>query len=121
MPLLFALRSAFIRLRELDALPGSFDESAFVRAAVGVGNVCERAAVYEGGRLLIRKTAVDGVTRGGGGRRNGVFCMNKLYVVGIGAGNYEGMTVRRSAGARACRGDCRVHGLLCARSAVFSG
>lgn len=52
----------FYSAAELDALPGSFDESAFVRAAVGVGNVCERAAVYEGGRLLIRKTAVDGVT-----------------------------------------------------------
>ena len=79
----------FYSAAELDALPGSFDESAFVRAAVGVGNVSERAAVYEGGRLLIRKppwTALPWRRR----PENGVFCMNKLYVVGIGAGNYEG-------------------------------
>ena len=42
--------------------PGGFAESDFVRRTVGVGNVCERAAVLSGGKLLVRKTVSDGVT-----------------------------------------------------------
>ncbi len=42
--------------------PGGFTESDFVRQTVGVGNVCERAAVLGGGRLIVRKTALSGVT-----------------------------------------------------------
>lgn len=41
---------------------GGFSESAFVRQTTGVGNVCERAAVMRGGRLVIRKTVCEGVT-----------------------------------------------------------
>ena len=47
---------------QLEAVPGAFSDSEFVRAAVGVGNVCERAALAEGGRLVVPKTAGDGVT-----------------------------------------------------------
>ena len=36
--------------------------SEFVRKTVGTGNVCERAAVLAGGELIIKKTAVNGVT-----------------------------------------------------------
>ncbi len=42
--------------------PGGFTESSFVRQTVGVGNVCERAAVLCGGSLILRKTALNGVT-----------------------------------------------------------
>lgn len=49
---------------ELEAAPGDFTPSAFVRETVGVDNVCERAAVCSarGGRLLQRKLAGNGVT-----------------------------------------------------------
>ena len=47
---------------ELKAVPGRFSHSDFVEKTVGVGNVCERAAAAEGGRLLMGKTAVDGIT-----------------------------------------------------------
>ena len=45
-------------------MAGEFTASAFVRETVGVDNVCERAAVRsaKGGRLLLAKTARDGVT-----------------------------------------------------------
>ena len=46
----------------LRAVRGDYSESDFVREAVGVGNVCERAAMAEGGRLLVPKTAENGVT-----------------------------------------------------------
>lgn len=41
---------------------GGFTESDFVRKTTGVGDVCERAAVMHGGKLIIRKTALNGVT-----------------------------------------------------------
>ena len=54
----------FYSAEELEAVPGDFTESEFVRKTVGVGNVCERAAVLGSGMgtLLVRKTARDGVT-----------------------------------------------------------
>lgn len=52
----------FYRAEELNAVPGDFEESEFVRKTVGVGNVCERAAVCGGGKLLVGKTAKEGVT-----------------------------------------------------------
>lgn len=54
--------AVFYTADELNAVPGEFKESEFVRKTVGVGNVCERAAALGGGRLIIRKTAVSGVT-----------------------------------------------------------
>ena len=54
----------FYTAEELGAVPGDFAESEFVKKTVGVGNVCERAAVLGsgGGELLVRKTAREGVT-----------------------------------------------------------
>ena len=67
----FILRTSFLKVE------GEFSESEFVRSTVGVGNVCERSAMYcaavykaalhnssinSGGRLIIKKTARDGVT-----------------------------------------------------------
>ena len=47
---------------ELRAVPGHFFHSDFVEQTVGVGNVCERAAVKAGGTLLTGKTAMDSMT-----------------------------------------------------------
>ena len=47
---------------ELNAVVGTFSESEFVRRTVGAGNVCERAAALAGGRLVVGKSAKDGVT-----------------------------------------------------------
>lgn len=52
----------FMSAEELAAVPGEFSESEFVRKTVGVGNVCERAAASDGGKLIIKKTAKNGVT-----------------------------------------------------------
>ena len=55
---------AFFSAEELRRTAGDFTPSAFVEQAVGVDNVCERAAVCAagGGRLLCRETARDGVS-----------------------------------------------------------
>ncbi|WP_044973144.1 cobalt-precorrin 5A hydrolase [Ruminococcus sp. HUN007] len=48
---------------ELIKAEGDFTESEFVRSVTGTGNVCERSAVLcSGGKLVIRKTAFNGVT-----------------------------------------------------------
>lgn len=50
---------------ELQGVDGDFSESPFVRECIGVGNVCERAAVKacgEGGKLIVPKTAESGIT-----------------------------------------------------------
>ena len=49
---------------QLQAAEGEFTPSDFVRQTVGVDNVCERAAVCaaQGGRLILRKCAQNGVT-----------------------------------------------------------
>ena len=50
---------------ELNAVPGAFSCSEFVRETVGADCVCERAAALRAGggyELVLRKTAVDGVT-----------------------------------------------------------
>ena len=44
------------------AVPGSFSDSGFVASVTGVGCVCERAAMRGAEKLLVKKTAVDGVT-----------------------------------------------------------
>lgn len=49
--------------QELAEVAGTFADSDFVRRTVGVGNVCERAAIKaSGGALIIGKTAESGVT-----------------------------------------------------------
>ena len=54
----------FYSAGELAAAPGGFTASERVLEAVGVDNVCERAAVLCGGKggLILRKSARDGVT-----------------------------------------------------------
>ena len=47
---------------QLSALEGEFSESEFVESVTGVSGVCERAAVVEGGELLIKKTKYPQVT-----------------------------------------------------------
>ena len=47
---------------ELAAVEGDFTPSDFVRSVTGVDNVCERAALLGAERLLIKKTARDGIT-----------------------------------------------------------
>lgn len=50
---------------ELEELDGKFQESEFVKQTVGVGNVCERAALKAagtGGKLVLGKYAEDGMT-----------------------------------------------------------
>ena len=83
------------------ALPGwDFSESERVRSAVGTGNVCERAAVAAGAqRILLAKTAKDGMTICVGIRPVKLRweaapapAPGRLFVVGIGPGNREGMT-----------------------------
>ena len=57
-----ALELRFYSAEELAAVPGEFAASDFVRETVGVDNVCERAALAQGGRLLLGKQARNGVT-----------------------------------------------------------
>ncbi len=52
----------YLSAAQLNAVPGTFAESDFVRETVGVGNVCERAALAGGGRLIAPKRAEGGVT-----------------------------------------------------------
>ena len=50
---------------ELQEVNGNFTESSFVKAQVGVDNVCERAALKacgEDGKLLVSKVAENGMT-----------------------------------------------------------
>lgn len=50
---------------ELQAVPGTFTGSDFVRQVTGTDNVCERSALLGSGpegRLLVRKTIFDGIT-----------------------------------------------------------
>lgn len=50
---------------ELNAVPGAFTPSGFVKQVTGTDNVCERSALAgagEGARLLVRKQAADGIT-----------------------------------------------------------
>ena len=56
------VQTAFYPAGELNAVKGSFSGSDFVRDTVGTDCVCERAAVRAGGRLIVGKTVLDGVT-----------------------------------------------------------
>ncbi len=48
--------------QELDQVKGDFEESDFVRSVTGLGSVSSRAALAEGGDLLLDKYVLDGVT-----------------------------------------------------------
>ena len=53
---------AFYTAEELLAVKGEFTPSAFVKSVTGVDNVCERAALLEAERVIVPKTARNGVT-----------------------------------------------------------
>lgn len=53
---------SFYSAEELRAVEGEFTPSEFVRGVTGVDNVCERAALLGAERLLVKKTARNGVT-----------------------------------------------------------
>ncbi len=53
---------SFFSAEVLRAVPGDFHHSDFVEQITGVDNVCERAAMVGADRLIVSKTAVDGVT-----------------------------------------------------------
>ncbi len=53
---------SFYTSHELNSAEGDFDKSAFVKNTVGTDNVCERSAVLAGGKLIVKKTALGGVT-----------------------------------------------------------
>ena len=52
----------FYTAEQLNAVPGEFTASEFVRKTVGVDNVCERAALAQGGTLVLGKQPSDGTT-----------------------------------------------------------
>ena len=52
----------FYTAEQLNAVPGTFTKSSFVKHTVGVDNVCERAAAAAGGTIIVPKTALNGVT-----------------------------------------------------------
>lgn len=52
----------FYSAEELSRVEGDFTPSAFVRGVTGVDNVCERAAMAGAEKLILKKTAMDGVT-----------------------------------------------------------
>lgn len=53
---------AFYGAEQLRQVPGAFTPSPFVQSVTGVDNVCERAALLGADRLIIKKTAMGGVT-----------------------------------------------------------
>lgn len=52
----------FYTAEELKAVPGDFTPSEFVQSITGVDNVCERSALVGAKELIVRKTAMNGVT-----------------------------------------------------------
>lgn len=53
---------SFYTPEELSRVEGDFTTSAFVRETTGVDNVCERASKIGAETIIVRKTAVNGVT-----------------------------------------------------------
>lgn len=54
--------TVFYTAEELRSIPGEFTDSPFVQEMTGVGNVCERAAMRGAAKLIVKKTAENGVT-----------------------------------------------------------
>lgn len=58
----FGVPARFFPADTLAAAQGEFSQSGFVQSVTGVGNVCERAAVCGGGKLVLPKFCREGVT-----------------------------------------------------------
>lgn len=56
------LTPVFYSSAELSEVAGEFTPSAFVQRVTGVENVCERAALKGADTLIVKKTALNGVT-----------------------------------------------------------
>ena len=52
----------FYTAQQLRDVAGDFTPSDFVRSVTGVDNVCERAALLDAEKLIVQKTARNGVT-----------------------------------------------------------
>lgn len=52
----------FYTAQELREVPGEFTPSSFVSSVTGVDNVCERSAMVGADKIIVRKTACNGVT-----------------------------------------------------------
>lgn len=92
----------FYSAEELKTAEGEFTPSAFVKQTTGVENVCERAAMMGADQLIVKKTAIDGVTVAVAEKQLEI-CLERtpeenpggiVQVIGIGPGNYENMTIR---------------------------
>lgn len=104
----------FYSAEQLAAVEGIFASSDFVRAAVGVDNVCERAAVAGGARLIGGKEAHEGMTvalgqdeasvRFDGGADGAAHTADDrvLLVVGIGPGGGSDLTRRAYEALESC-------------------
>lgn len=60
----YGIPTKFYTSEQLNKVQGDFSGSEFVKSVTGVDNVCERSAVLASGngRLIVEKTALDGVT-----------------------------------------------------------
>ena len=56
------IQPEFFAADELKEVRGEFTKSDFVQGITGVDNVCERAALIKADRLIVKKTACEGVT-----------------------------------------------------------
>ena len=56
------IEPVFYSSKELTDVSGEFTPSAFVQSVTGVDNVCERAALIGADKLIVKKTALNGVT-----------------------------------------------------------
>ena len=104
----------FYSAEQLAAVEGTFASSDFVKAAVGVDNVCERAAVAGGARLIGGKEAHEGMTvalgqdeasvRFDGGADGAAQTADDrvLLVVGIGPGGGSDLTRRAYEALESC-------------------
>ena len=104
----------FYSAEQLAAVEGTFASSDFVKAAVGVDNVCERAAVAGGAHLIGGKEAHGGMTvalgqdeasvRFDGGADGAAQTADDrvLLVVGIGPGGGSDLTRRAYEALESC-------------------
>lgn len=104
----------FYSAEQLAAVEGTFASSDFVKTAVGVDNVCERAAVAGGARLIGGKEAHEGMTvalgqdeasvRFDGGADGAAQTADDrvLPVVGIGPGGGSDLTRRAYEALESC-------------------
>ncbi|MEG0019619.1 MAG: cobalamin biosynthesis protein, partial [Oscillospiraceae bacterium] len=60
----YGIPTNFYTSEQLNKVQGDFIGSEFVKSVTGVDNVCERSAALASGngRLIVKKTALDGVT-----------------------------------------------------------